>query len=310
MSSKHAFRASFSSVAGGVGRTTSVLASAWSLSENGKRVIVVDLNFRSPFLLHSLPSETVACPVPGIADWLAKNTVSIPENIATVMSDERFIFVPACGTDSDDYVNQLSVAMARSNIIERLRTLLYHLEERFEPDLILIDAPAGLDNFSLSCMIELDVDCLFLFVANKNDIWRNYRILFQHWNTKSKTGMLYDIREKIQLVASMLPYSGTARYYEKLRENAWSLFIDHIYDRVPAGTSSGAYFSFDLMDREAPHYPLPIYSIEGLAYFESFRLWLHSLSDGYAVQHTSKNIAGELDRVFGDIIEYLKVQTS
>lgn len=120
--------------------------------------------------------------------------------------------------------------------------------------------------------------------------------------------MLYDIREKMQFVASMLPYNGTVEYYKKLRENAWSLFIEHVYDKIPAGAPSDNYFSFDLMDNEAPHYPLPIYFSEGLAYFESFRSWLHSLSDGYAVQCTSKNVAGELNRVFGNIVKYLKVQ--
>ena len=297
MSSSRTVRAVFASPAGGVGRTASVLASAWALTEENKRVMVVDLDFRSPSLSHSLLSETNSRPASGTVDWLAGDAVPVPADIIVEVGakDKRFMFVPSCGTNADGYIDKLQSMTARSDVAMRPRDLLNRLEERFRPDITLIDAPAGLDGFASSCMTGLDADRLFFFVSNKVDVWRNYDILFQHWE---KTGILRSVRKKVQLVGSMLPCDGRSEYYAELCENAWNLFLEHIYDAVPAGEPDNGYFSFDLWDREASHYPLPVFHHEGLARSESFMSWIRGLS--------SERAADELERVFGDVVGEIK----
>ena len=189
MSSSRAVRAVFTSPVGGVGRTASVLASAWALAEENKRVMGVDLDFGLPSLSHSLLSETNSRPVSGTVDWLVGDAVPVPADIVVEIGakDKRFMFVPSYGTNADDYIDKLQSMTARSGVMLRLRALLNRLEERFRPDVTLIDAPAGLDGFASSCMTGLDANRLFLFVSNKVDVWRNYDILFRHWE---KTGIL------------------------------------------------------------------------------------------------------------------------
>lgn len=297
MSSSRAVRAVFASPAGGVGRTASVLASAWALTNENKRVLAVDLDFGSPSLSHSLLSETNSRPAFGTVDWLAGDAAFASADIVAeiAVKDKRFMFVSSCGTNADGYIGKLQSMTARSDVAMRPRDLLNRLEERFRPDVTLIDAPAGLDGFASSCMTGLDADRLFLFVSNKVDVWRNYDILFRHWE---KTEILRSVREKVQLVGSMLPCDGRSEYYAELRENAWKLFLKHIYDAVPAGEPDNGYFSFDLWDREAPHYPLPVFHHEGLARSESFMSWIRGLS--------SERAADELERMFGDVVGEIK----
>ena len=305
MSSWHAVRAVFASPAGGVGRTASVLASAWALAEENKRVLAVDLDFGSPSLSHSLLFETDSRPAFGTVDWLAGDAVPVPADIVAevAVQDKQFMFVPSCGTNADGYIGKLQSMTARSGVTMYLRDLLNRLEERFRPDVTLIEAPAGLDGFASSCMAGLDADRLFLFVSNKVDVWRNYDMLFRHWE---KTGILRNVRERIQLVGSMLPCDGRSEYYAELRENAWNLFLEHIYDVVPAGEPDNGYFSFDLWDREAPHYPLPVFHHEELVRSESFMSWIRGLSNERAARRGFENIADELERVFGNVVGEIK----
>ncbi len=59
----------FFSIKGGVGRSTALAATAWSLAQAGKRVLVLDLDLESPGLSSALlPSERQ--PMYGITDWL------------------------------------------------------------------------------------------------------------------------------------------------------------------------------------------------------------------------------------------------
>ena len=64
----------FFSIKGGVGRSTALAATAWSLAQEGKRVLVLDLDLESPGLSSALlPSERQ--PMYGIIDWLIEDLV-------------------------------------------------------------------------------------------------------------------------------------------------------------------------------------------------------------------------------------------
>ena len=60
--SKGACRIVFFSIKGGVGRSTALAATAWSLAQRGKRVLVLDLDLESPGLSSALlPQDRMPC---------------------------------------------------------------------------------------------------------------------------------------------------------------------------------------------------------------------------------------------------------
>lgn len=73
----------FFSIKGGVGRSTALAASAWSLATQGKRVLVLDLDLESPGLSSALLSPDRQ-PEYGITDWLVEDLVN---NGDTLLAD-------------------------------------------------------------------------------------------------------------------------------------------------------------------------------------------------------------------------------
>ncbi|AEJ44376.1 hypothetical protein TC41_2477 [Alicyclobacillus acidocaldarius subsp. acidocaldarius Tc-4-1] len=55
---------------------------------------------------------------------------------------------------------------------------------------------------------------------------------------------------------------------ETLRERAWDVFRDTLYDE-DWGTEP--VFSFDLVDESAPHYAIPVFWIDGIMHPKSLR---------------------------------------
>jgi Mrp family chromosome partitioning ATPase len=71
----------FFSIKGGVGRSTALAATAWSLAQAGKRVLVLDLDLESPGLSAALlPQERQ--PMYGITDWLVEDLGSGPIDLS------------------------------------------------------------------------------------------------------------------------------------------------------------------------------------------------------------------------------------
>ena len=68
-------RTVFFSIKGGVGRSTALAATAWALAEQGKKVLVLDLDLESPGLSSALLPEDRR-PSYGITDWLVEDLVN------------------------------------------------------------------------------------------------------------------------------------------------------------------------------------------------------------------------------------------
>jgi hypothetical protein len=113
-------------------------------------------------------------------------------------------------------------------------------------------------------------------------------ILFKHW---LQAGVAENIRARLQLVGAIIPELGGAEYFEGMRERAWNLFIDALYDEIPDGGLSSDYFSFDEIDITAPHYPLAIKWHRGFAALRSLHSRLEQLD------------AGEATAILGPLIE-------
>jgi len=259
----------FFSIKGGVGRSTAVAATAWSLAQAGKRVLVLDLDLESPGLSSSLlPSEKQ--PTYGITDWLVEDLVDngdhVVENMVATSNlshDGEIYVVPSHGADPGDYVSKLSrvwmprvISMTeRETWSSRLRRLLDDLEARVKPDVVLLDSRAGIDEVAGACVTDLGANLILLFALEGTQTWSGYRILFNHWQ---RSGNAETIRERLQMVGALIPDTEPAAYSARLREDSYTLFADHLYDDIPSGQDGTEAFHFDIADDTGPHAPWPI----------------------------------------------------
>ena len=295
-------RVVFFSIKGGVGRSTAMAATAWSLAQSGKRVLVLDLDLESPGLSSSLlPSDRR--PTFGVTDWLVEDLVDNGDAVlmdmiasSTLSHDGDIYVVPAHGVNPGEYVSKLGRAWMpkvaadgqRESWSQRLQRLLNTLEEKLKPDLILIDSRAGIDEVASACVTDLGATLVLLFAIEGEQTWSGYRILFRHWRT---TGVVREIRERLQLVGAVIPELGGAEYFSALRESAWTLFSEELYNEVaPGEVASGDIWSFDESEEGAPHSPWPIRWHRSFAALRS----LHTRLDGID--------SNEVSSIFGDLI--------
>ncbi|MFZ4985307.1 MAG: ParA family protein [Blastocatellia bacterium] len=276
----------FFSIKGGVGRSTALAATAWALAEAGKRVLVLDLDLESPGLSSSLlPPERQ--PSMGITDWLVEDLVEngdeVVENLlatSDLSHDGEIYIAPAHGADPGEYVSKLGRVWmpkvlpdgSRENWSSRLQRLLKDLESRVRPDVVLIDSRAGIDEVASACVTDLGANLVLLFSVEGSQTWSGYRILFEHWR---RSHVAEAIRERLKIVAALVPEMERIAYLEGLREHACEIFTRSLYDEIAAPSTDQIGpspdnnqqwrvgqivegWNFDEADEGAPHSPWPV----------------------------------------------------
>jgi hypothetical protein len=262
------------SLKGGVGRSTATAAAAWHLARMGQSVLVLDLDLESPGLSASL-LPPASQPEFGIVDWFVEDAVGQGAAVIPHMSARAPMaqdlpgdvwVVPSHGADPGDFMAKLGrcyLDLPGSAGVEawdrRLLRLLSVLEADKAPDVVLLDARSGFHDLASAVVTEL-ADTVLLFAIHSEQTWSGYRLLFEHWQ---RYGVAERIRERLQIVAALIPETDRDAYLSEFRERSWGIFRDHLYDELGAGEVEG--FSFDLNDAPAPHTPLPIYWNRGLA---------------------------------------------
>lgn len=267
----------FYSIKGGVGRSTALAVTAWHLAQQGKKVMVVDMDLESPGLSSSLLPDDRR-PDYGLLDWLVEDVVDNGDEVLERLfatspladgSRGEIIVIPAHGRQYGDYIAKMGRAWMyrmdgekRISWPQRLRILLRKLDEQHAPDRILIDARAGLDEIASASVLDLAPRLVLLFALEGTQTWTGYSILFKHWNT---LGQARNIRESLQMVAAMIPpLEDKQSYMQRLRENAWDCFRERLYDALPVGEERDT-FSYDCNDETAPHNPWIIHWHQGLS---------------------------------------------
>ncbi|MFP3043698.1 AAA family ATPase [Treponema primitia] len=256
----------FFSIKGGVGRSTALAVTARHLAEKGKKVMVIDLDLESPGISSSLLPQD-QCPEYGIADWLVEDLVDNGDEIikdmvsSSALSHNGKIWVaPAHGKEPGEYIAKLGRAWmpkmlkdkTREPWYKRLNRLLDNLENIHKPDVILIDSRAGIDEVSGACVTCLGAKNVLLFAMDSEQTWGGYTILFEHWR---RYGVAGDIRGRLQMVGALIPETGADIYFDSLCERSWNLFLERLYDIVPAGEAEDKYFTYNKADDDAPHFP-------------------------------------------------------
>lgn len=269
-------RVTFYGIKGGVGRSTALVNWAWHLATQGKRVLVLDLDLESPGVSSSLlPPESL--PDFGIVDWFVEDGVGQGEAVERELlglsplsqgQPGEVLVVPAYGRKTGDYMAKLARCYAEFSgdvplsWAERLHKLVEHMEQTTTPDVVIFDSRAGLHDIAAVLATRMDADTL-LFAINTPQTWTGYALLFKHWQGHPQ---VQRFRERLQIVASMVPETGRDVYLQSFKEHAWELFRESLYDQTGAEDIDA--FSFDLDDDSAPHAPLPVFWHRALQEFD------------------------------------------
>jgi hypothetical protein len=232
--------------------------------------MVVDLDLESPGLSSALLPEERR-PSFGITDWLVEDLVDNGDAViadmlatSTLSHDGEIVVIPAHGRNPGEYVAKLGrVWMSkmtpegqRESWSRRLARLIDALEARLEPDVILLDSRAGIDEVASSCVTDLGARLVLLFALDGAQTWTGYRLLFEHWRNH---GVAREVRERLQLVGAMLPDDERrTEYFAALRESSHDLFQSLLYDEIQAGDDGATAWTFDELETGAPHYPWAI----------------------------------------------------
>jgi len=303
-------RVVYYSIKGGVGRSTALAASAWALAEAGKRVLVLDLDLESPGLSSSL-LPTDRQPAFGITDWLVEDLLGNGDAViqdlyalSPLSRNGDILVVPAHGRDPGEYISKLGRVWmpsfqadgSRQMWSVRLSRLLSELERRHQPDIVLIDSRAGIDEIASACVTDLGASCIYLFALDGLQTWTGYRLLFQHW---LQHGVTQKIREQFQFVGAMMPtwHDQIQQAKEELSEQSYNLFLESLYDEQPATNIDleDLYpFSFALEDSNGPHFPLFIPWNQSFAAIQSHHARLEGVDSRL------------VELVFGELIADLK----
>ncbi len=225
----------FFSIKGGVGRSTALAATAWSLAQAGRRVLVLDLDLESPGLSSGLlPPERQ--PMHGITDWLVEDLVDNGDAVfdgmvahSNLSHDGDIHIVPAHGADHGEYIAKLGrvwmpklpASGVRETWPARLERLLQKLTARIQPDVVLIDSRSGIDEIASACITELGASLILLFALEGEQTWNGYRMLFEQWQ---RAGVAEQIRERLQVVGAIVPELDRVEYLASLREHAYDIF--------------------------------------------------------------------------------------
>jgi cellulose biosynthesis protein BcsQ len=268
------------SLKGGVGRSTALAVLAWHLARRGKNVLVVDLDLEAPglgsLLLDNLPGR-------GVVDWLVEALNGRPDadlledclamSALPKESSGMLQVMPALGRDTQEYVAKigriyfptLSADGAEEGLSDRLRALVRLIAARpGHPDLILMDARAGLHDVGAAAVSQLGAE-VFVFARDEPQSWHTHRLLFEHL-AKSRSvefGMPNrDLRWRLKMVAAQLDKTEDAfRRWVDASYNEWSALYD---DESRSGGEGSPAQTFVRDDPQAPHHPLPIYFEGGL----------------------------------------------
>lgn len=308
----------FFSIKGGVGRSTALAATAWQLAQAGKRVLVLDLDLESPGLSSALlPSERQ--PMYGITDWLIEDLLDNGDAVfdsmvatSNLSHDGEIHVVPAHGAEHGEYIAKLGRVWmpkvqadgSRESWSARLGRLLHALEARIQPDVVLIDSRSGIDEIASACITDVGANLILLFALEGEQTWNGYRMLFEQWQ---RAHVAEEIRERLRIVGAVVPELDRVTYLEGLRESAYGIFADTLYDEIapadptaigPTADGDGRWrvddlvegWNFDEADEGAPHYPWAVNWHRSFAGLRSLQGRLASID------------AQEVQAVFGPLI--------
>ena len=177
----------FYSVRGGVGRSTSLSLVALELARRGHRVAAVDFDLESPGLDVLLTRDKVDSHErvsQGVVDFLDARARGEAFNLEDIILPlelpgdytGRLFLVPA-GRCDDEYLAaldrlDLKQLYERSGLLNPVRQLRAELEERLDPDVVLVDSRTGYSDAALVSLFDLADAAVIVMVPDLQNVER------------------------------------------------------------------------------------------------------------------------------------------
>ncbi|MCG6118611.1 MAG: AAA family ATPase [Aquimonas sp.] len=267
---QHPHRVVFFGLKGGVGRSTALCMVAWGLANQGKRVLLVDLDLESPGLSGLvLPPQRVA--EFGVTDWLIEDAVGQGDSVLSAMVSASPLgettqgavrVAAAMGQGEPDYLAKLARAYAdvprpggSLRTGARLHRMVKALEAQETPDVVLIDSRAGLHDLAAAAITGL-ADTALLFATDSEQTWQGYAQLFTHWQLRPD--VVRHVRERLAIVRALTPKHDRENGVQSFQHRSYELFANALYDAIPPDLveSENDYFHPSENDEAAPHFPI------------------------------------------------------
>lgn len=304
----------FSSLKGGVGRSTALSVSAVHLARRGKSVLAIDLDLEAPGIGGMFLKET-SLPTYGALDFYVEfgrtniDDVFLTNMTSVAYKDESggsFTIVPATGMSSKTSPQNVLGKISRAylevsstdgtpiSFLDKTRELIGRLSQNKSYDVIFVDARAGLNESTAATIQGLGADVLF-FGVDTAQTWEGYAYFLAHLaRHKSEAIAVQDWRYKLKVVhAKALKTDGAL---QKFRDQSWELFSSYLYDEIGEGEIAEGLtdaFGFDLDDTAAPHYAWPILMSEQFYEYDPLD------------EHSAQNTEESIFPVFGVFLEQL-----
>lgn len=189
----------FTSIKGGVGRSTSLAVTAAELAKHGLRVLVVDLDLEAPGLGPMLLDEGTL-PKFGVLDALVENGISGLDDeflsdligpSALAKGHGRIDVMPVLGKESLAHPADVLAKIARAyvediaddgkvaTILDQIRSLIDCYADSARYDAILVDSRAGLHETSAAALLGLGAE-VFLFGLDEPQTYQGFKVLLAH----------------------------------------------------------------------------------------------------------------------------------
>ncbi len=295
----------FSSLKGGVGRSTALAVAASHFSRRNLNVLVVDLDLEAPGLGDILLDDE-RLPRFGTIDYLVENGMEgvgdqclsdfVGTSALTNSLGGRVDVLPAVGRASLEHprntLPKLSRAMTEdvnsdgifASVGSQIAEMVSRFVNRDFYDVVLIDIRAGLAEIAAPAILGLGATVL-LFGTSQRQTIHGYAALFASLKMLAErdgaAGRSSDWR--LQFKAVYAKASLDEEIGASYRDDLYDLFAENLYDVDDVKATNPDAVSFDIDDRDAPHWPFVIPFTQNFLDFDPVR-WPNQLNSPFYEQ--------------------------
>lgn len=286
-------RIAFSTLKGGVGRSTALVVAAADLARRNRNVLVVDLDLEAPGLGDMILSDD-RLPDFGVVDFLVENGLGgiadgllrsfVGTSGLTTAGGGRVDVVPALGRRSrafpENVLPKLSRAMLEDitdrgsiSVGEQISSMIGRLSRSSSYDVVLIDSRAGLSELAAPAVIGLGATVLLFGTAQKQTV-EGYRSLFAALQLLAQRDRALgrDPEWRMSLRPVYAKASMDADVGRQFQDDLYELYSAHIYDAEQEVSGSEDSLRFVRADNAAPHWPLTIAFNQSFVDFDPERI--------------------------------------
>lgn len=282
----------FSTIKGGVGRSTALAVAAADLARRGRNVLVVDLDLEAPGL-GDLLLDGDNLPDYGVIDFLVEDGLGgvsdtvlstfFASSRLTTAGGGRVNVMPALGRKSlvnpGNVLPKLSRAMIEdvtddgSIPVERqISTMIERVTQAGGYDVVLIDSRAGLSELAAPAVLGIGASVLLFGTAQKQTV-EGYRSLFASLQLLAQRdraqGRSADWRLALRPVYAKASMSEDVG--DRFVDEMYELYSEHLYDAEDELLGDDDLIRFAREDRSAPHWPLTIPFSQSFLDFDPLR---------------------------------------